>query len=155
MFTCLTLHDIWHIFLKEMHSHFMKHQHLLPNSSTYQEITQNVEHFTVASHCVTISPAFHPSLLGKLTLNRPFFHKLIYETMLVARGSLDARTPFRKFVILYTLWLLLLLKLNHCKLSLRSIKSILVITASLKKTIRVRPKDQVLIKPLQDFNTPD
>ena len=74
--------------------------------------------------------------------------------MLVAEESLDARTLSRKFIPLYILLLLLLSKQNHYDWSLRDIKLVLVITASLKRTERDRPENQVLMKALQDFNTP-
>ncbi|XP_018562388.1 dynein beta chain, ciliary-like [Anoplophora glabripennis] len=79
---------------------------------------------------------------------------LICEIMLVAEGFLEARLLARKFITLYTLCKELLSKQDHYDWGLRAIKSVLVVAGSLKRSDRLRPEDQVLMRALRDFNIP-
>lgn len=80
--------------------------------------------------------------------------ELICEIMLIAEGFQDARLLARKFITLYTLCRELLSKQDHYDWGLRAIKSVLVVAGSLKRSDRLRPEDQVLMRALRDFNIP-
>lgn len=69
-------------------------------------------------------------------------------------GFQEARLLARKFITLYTLCRELLSKQDHYDWGLRAIKSVLVVAGALKRSDRLRPEDQVLMRALRDFNVP-
>ncbi|ETW07727.1 hypothetical protein H310_02174 [Aphanomyces invadans] len=79
---------------------------------------------------------------------------LICENMLMAQGFTEAKTLASKFYHLYHLCKELLSQQDHYDWGLRAIKSILLITGSLKRSEPTLTESQLLLRALRDFNVP-
>ncbi|XP_041843992.1 dynein heavy chain 11, axonemal [Melanotaenia boesemani] len=80
--------------------------------------------------------------------------ELICEIMLVAEGFCGAKPLARKFTTLYSLCKELLSKQDHYDWGLRAVKSVLVLSGTLRRRDKMGPEDQVLMRALRDFNMP-
>ncbi|RHY38496.1 hypothetical protein DYB30_002970, partial [Aphanomyces astaci] len=79
---------------------------------------------------------------------------LICENMLMAQGFTEAKSLASKFYHLYHLCKELLSQQEHYDWGLRAIKSILLITGSLKRNEPTLSESQLLLRALRDFNVP-
>ncbi|KAF0682585.1 Aste57867_25292 [Aphanomyces stellatus] len=79
---------------------------------------------------------------------------LICENMLMAQGFTQAKPLASKFYHLYHLCRELLSQQEHYDWGLRAIKSILLITGSLKRSEPTLSESQLLLRALRDFNVP-
>ena len=79
---------------------------------------------------------------------------LICENMLMSEGFQSARPLSIKFVTLYELSSALLSPQAHYDWGLRSVKSVLRVAGSLKRSDRDIAEDGILMRALRDFNTP-
>ncbi|CAK4161716.1 unnamed protein product [Aphanomyces euteiches] len=79
---------------------------------------------------------------------------LICENMLMAQGFTEAKMLASKFYHLYHLCKQLLSQQEHYDWGLRAIKSILLITGTLKRNEPSLSESQLLLRALRDFNIP-